>query len=606
MNIYSRIKAYLSQGNRAVWCLFAFFAFLIFLKGMIFHWNCFHSVIISSLWHNPLEFVRFWSGKIIPAIFLGSFVVLSRNRIWIICVHILTDIWLIANMFYYKANTLFLSYETMQMADNMSGFWDSLFAYTETCMVLYPLITILFVILLFLMPKPSRRLPIWFTIILSISILMVIVDNMCYRVFWNKVTKSNEAAAQVMDKLLSNEDFHYYYPFGNVYFWAKIADNTDYNVWATNYVRDYSIISYFPACFIYSWLAPAGEIIELSTEDETRILPYVSGHISDSVPLPTTNIVFILVESLESWPLQEICGYQFTPNLTKLSRNKHALYCDKITSQVRHGNSADGQMIDATGILPISNGATCRLYYNNIFPSYAQCYEQSAIINPASGMWNQSKMTQAYQFKQLIEPEKGESWNDALLMKQVYNYIDTVSSSFCVMGITVTSHVPFGYGANHPKYTISGMPAIMSAYLNCLYYTDSVIGDFVDSVYSNQKLASNTMIVISGDHTIFRSLDEDVDNFARSHGIDMRTTKTYTPLIIYSPIIESNIIVKDVCYQMDIYPTIMSLIGCEGYFWKGVGENLTDFSARTNRKIHEEEAFELSDKIIRSNYLITR
>ena len=132
-----QIKTFLSKGNRAAWCLFLLFAFSIFLKGIIFHWFCFHSVILSSLWHHPLEFVRFWGGKLVPALFLGSFVFIFRNRIWTICAHVLVDTWLIANIFYYKANTLFLSYETMKMADNMNGFWDSLLAYTEWSMVLY-------------------------------------------------------------------------------------------------------------------------------------------------------------------------------------------------------------------------------------------------------------------------------------------------------------------------------------------------------------------------------------------------------------------------------------------------------------------------------------
>ena len=99
---------------------------ILFLKTMIFHWACFHSVLISSLWKNPTEFFRFWGGKITPVLFLGSFVFLTKRYGWTVIVHVLTDIWLIANLFYYKANTFFLSVETMKMADNMSGFWDSL------------------------------------------------------------------------------------------------------------------------------------------------------------------------------------------------------------------------------------------------------------------------------------------------------------------------------------------------------------------------------------------------------------------------------------------------------------------------------------------------
>jgi hypothetical protein len=56
---------------------------------------------------------------------------------------------------------------------------------------------------------------------------------------------------------------------------------------------------------------------------------------------------------------------------------------------------------------------------------------------------------------------------------------------------------------------------------------------------------------------------------------------------------------------MDIYPTIMHLIGCENYYWKGLGINVMDSTARRNRPITEEDAYELSDKLIRSNYFAT-
>lgn len=569
---------------------------------MIFHWSCFHSVLLSSIWYQPLEFVRFWGGKIVPVLFLGSFVFISRNRAWTICVHVLTDLWLIANMFYYKANTLFLSYETMQMADNMTGFWDSLYSYTEWSMAFYPILTVLFVLALFVIPKPSQRMPIAFAIALCVSVLIAVVDNVCYREYAEGWSPKNDATKQVNENLIAGDGFVYYYPFGHVYYYAVIECALDYNNWAYCYVKEYSIYNYLPACIIYNWLAPAGEIIELSSLDEERIHPFVTGHITDSVPTPRTNLIFILFESLESWPIHEVCGYQFMPNLTKMSHSPHALYCDKIKSQTKHGNSADGQMIDATGVLPISNGAACRLFKHNTFPSYAHCYPHSAIINPAVGLWNQSLMTSAYQFKQLIEPERQGEWDDARLFEQMKNYIDTILEPFCLVGITVSSHVPFVIGSTNPKYIFEGMPAIMSAYLNCLYYTDSLIGDFCNYVYSNERLASNTTIVISGDHTIFRSQDEQIDTYAKSHNIAMQTTKTYTPLLIYSPLIESNTMVTDTCYQMDIYPTIMSVIGCEDYFWKGMGVNLMDSISRQNRLISEQEAYELSDKIIRSNY----
>ncbi|MGM9810890.1 MAG: LTA synthase family protein [Paludibacteraceae bacterium] len=586
-NRLSRLRAWFAQGNRTAWAVFLLFALVLFLKTMIFHWTCFHSVLISSLWKNPTEFIRFWGGKITPILFLGSFIFLTKRYWWTVVAHLLTDIWLIANLFYYKANTLFLSVETMKMADNMSGFWDSLLTYMGWDIFIMPILTILYattMLLLHLYRSPIRKYP-HFAITMFTSIALSVLGNYLGGV----ISRKYEPTAEI-----------YSFPFGSVYRVAKIDLWEDFN--AELYVNNQSIISYFPACFVYSVLSPAGEIMQLSESQRKEIDKHIIYQ-ADKTPhiVPKTNLIFILFESLESWPLDSVCGCAYMPCLQQLKQQKHVLYADQLRSQTRHGNSADGQMIGVTGLLPISNGATCRLYGENDYPNYAHFYAHSAIANPAPNMWQQSVVTFSYHFNELIEPQRGEHWGDKGLMEKLLEYTQNQDSSFCILGITVDSHVPFAYGSTHPKHVVEGMPNIMSAYLNCLAYTDSCIGALLDAI-QNSPLAENTTIVISGDHTIFRSQDTEMDRFAKENGIPMQTGHTFTPLIIYSPEIEGNVQVADTCYQMDIFPTILHLIGAEDYYWHGFGVNLLDSAARNNRPCTEQEAYHLSDLIIRSDY----
>ena len=72
-------------------------------------------------------------------------------------------------------------------------------------------------------------------------------------------------------------------------------------------------------------------------------------------------------------------------------------------------------------------------------------------------------------------------------------------------------------------------------------------------------------------------------------------------MIIHGPTIDGNTCVQGVAYQMDIYPTVLAAIGCEDFFWKGFGVNLMDSASRSNRPISDVDAFDLSDKVIRSN-----
>ena len=146
--MFQKVKTFLTKNNREQWLLFALFVFTIFLQCSLFQWFCFHSVLISSLWKCPFAFFQFWGGKLVPALFLASFIFIIKKTWWTIIVHIICDIWFVANLFYYKANSLFLSFETMKMADNMSGFWNSLYAYMGWDIISFFLVTIVYVIAL--------------------------------------------------------------------------------------------------------------------------------------------------------------------------------------------------------------------------------------------------------------------------------------------------------------------------------------------------------------------------------------------------------------------------------------------------------------------------
>ena len=423
-------------------------------------------------------------------------------------------------------------------------------------------------------------------LVVLLSLLIASGNNYCYKKWWG-----------------SSNYTHYYFPFGSIYYWAKVETCGDYNLFVKTYTKHNSIISLFPASILYYiWSSHSGEIIKLSNDDLEEVNQYIQRN--DTLnKSPNFNLIYILFESLESWPIEPVCGIDFLPALKKLSSSDNCLYVPSLVSQTRHGNSADGQMIGVTGLLPIFNGATCHLYGTNKFPNYAHYYAQSAIFNPSPEMWRQTIVTKSYEFDDLIEPEIGDHWTDAILLNEMSRYVMESDSSFCIVGITIDSHVPFKRGKNNPRYIVPNMPETMSAYLNCLHYTDSCVGVFVDAIL-NSKYADNTIIIITGDHTCFRTQSgfEDMNNFAQVNNIDFKSGNTYTPLIIYSPSFTENVQINDTCYQMDIFPTILHLIGCEDYYWKGFGVNLLDSMACHNRPVTEEDACMLSDKLIRANF----
>ena len=199
------------------------------------------------------------------------------------------------------------------------------------------------------------------------SIALAVLCNYFYGVSMKLWVPQNSITAEISEECQTGENFDCYFPFGNVYYYARKATSVDYNGFSSQYVSNNSVCSYFLACLLYNMLSPAGEIIQLADSQQEEIEKYI--HKPDNVVvLPKTNLIFILVESLESWPIDSICGYAYMPNVHQLTQQEHVLYADKLCSQVRHGNSADGQMIDVTGLLPVFNGATCACMEGMIIP----------------------------------------------------------------------------------------------------------------------------------------------------------------------------------------------------------------------------------------------
>ena len=419
------------------------------------------------------------------------------------------------------------------------------------------------------------------------------------------IVQKGEVFDRTFDQKIANA-----WPFGLVYHdaksprFSKFDDGSRERNFAHNYMYCQSVIGFLPAQWLFEYwnrsIMP--EKIELSQEEKIEIDKFFvtpNSFIYDKTP--RGNLLFLLVESLESWPLQEMEGKEYMPYLHRLISQEHVFYAPHVKSQIRHGISGDGQLIYMTGLLPVQSGAACILYGDNCYPNFASAFPSSVIFNPVEGYWNQEEVTTSYGFKQLIQPHK-DKWNDAILVSKTKEFLDTsLVQPFCVLSLTISSHMPFKYGADHPKYQVNGMPKTMIDYLNCLAYTDSCIMSLVEHILQG-PLSSNTTIVITGDHTAFRSgAFQDMDEYAEKHNIPFRSGHTYVPFIVYSPYIGGNERYEGESYQMDIYPTVCALLDSTVHV-PSFGVDLRDSSSFNNRKVSEAEAYRLSDLIIRSNY----
>ena len=336
------------------------------------------------------------------------------------------------------------------------------------------------------------------------------------------------------------------------------------------------------------------------TDEEERIMATALGEPVEPA-YPKGHLVFILVESLETWALEavDVDGKPVCPNITSYIAGHTLLYCPRMTSQQQYGRSGDGQLITQTGLLPLKHGVACIQYGGNVYPNLAHFYSDGVVINGYAHVWNQRVTTYSYGFKRLIEPRLPHQGSDRRVLEQTRQQLENADTATCVLALTIDTHAPFGNGNNRLAIP-DGYSKTEAAYLRCVSRLDSLLGDFLAWADTAQTMRRAT-IVITADH----------NHFPRQDG------KGLCPLIINSPEITKNIRVGE-AWQMDVFPTVLHAIGQQGYCWQGFGIDLiansptdTEYAGHSGimvsgkapeRTVTPAQALTISDKLIRSDY----
>lgn len=556
------------------------FVFITFLKVIATHYFCFGYIAVRSLWNEPMEFFLFYIEKLYPILLISSFIFLFHNKWWTIVGSLFIDIWIVSNLIYFRSYGLFINLDVISMAGNLSGFTSSILAYCNWKIIVFLVLTVVYAICIYCIGESGENKKYFlFSFLMTFALY-----GLSYCMYTGKVFPTNERRLVQVKKMAEGE--------------SPIS--------MSHYVESSSILHYFPTMFIYQkyrydFIAKQ-EDVSFTTNEKQWLLESITN--KDNYDTANTYLYIILVESLEDWAVSfyDESGALVMPNVNSLINEDHTLYCSKIKSQALYGNSGDGQMIVNTGMLPISNGAACMLYGKNTFPNLGHFYHSSTCVNAVSNnVWNQYDMNRCYGYSNYVFPQGKTSVQDETVIELSINSIDKNELS-CMQIITISTHVPFHSVGNVNLPFKTDMPQMMKDYLNCTHYADSCIGVFINKLKCDSLWEQST-IVITGDHTVFKeNILQEFAPFASKYGYDIPQKESYCPLIISSPNIKRSIQYKELCYQMDIFPTILNSIGVENYFWKGFGVNILDSTARTNRKISEKDAYNLSDKMIRINY----
>lgn len=391
-------------------------------------------------------------------------------------------------------------------------------------------------------------------------------------------------------------------------------------------------------------------------EVERRVEAWLAADRADRMAAPADtfaadslrrrHVIIILAESLESWVLERtVEGQELTPRLNALLRDSLTIYAPHILSQAKGGRSIDAQLMINSGLLPIASGAYSLKYPHTTYPSLAEALRAEygadavrayALTGDKPMVWNQAIIDPALGYDSLIAkasfvndepvgPRYRPQIGDVALMRQIADKIVRgevwdAHRHMLLQCVTYSGHFPFALPDRLREVRFSDrFPERMRNYMATARYTDRAIGLFVDRLRA-AGVYDSTLIVITGDHEGLGEMRRAWCESAGGRGVV--SDRPMVPLIILNA--PRGLRVEAVGGQIDIYPTLLRLLGLRRYTWRGMGRSLTDpnrppvaidphgrvyglaDSVSTTALQRMKEAWPVSDAMIRYDYLGNR
>lgn len=334
------------------------------------------------------------------------------------------------------------------------------------------------------------------------------------------------------------------------------------------------------------------EIMENWLSDKERLRPL--NALPDSIGT-RRNLVLILCESLESWVLEtEIDGKPITPYLDSLIGDSSTLYAPSVMTQVGAGRSIDCQLLINAGMMPMLSNVYSMKYPASTYYTLTKAMKERGnargyiLTCDKPIVWNQEVIAGSFGIDTVLHRS---SWrNDELVgnpaklsdgsfMRQSVEKLKQgdiwpVGETAFIQWVTYSGHNPFVLPEKlwDPEFNVpESWPKKGADYIRMAHYTDESLKELIEYLKSRPDY-DETLIVITGDHEGLASNRSELRRNKELAGII--DPGRHTPLIVLNSPVPGRY--EKTMGQIDVYPTILQLMGLTDYEWKGMGQSVLD------------------------------
>lgn len=288
------------------------------------------------------------------------------------------------------------------------------------------------------------------------------------------------------------------------------------------------------------------------------------------------NVIIVQAESLNTFPVGlDVDGVEITPNMDKLISVSQ--YYPNTYLQIGRGNTSDAEFVANNSIYPIAPKGIYQGYPQNNYLSLGKTLQDMGYVTRAThgnspDFWNRKEAykKQGYQtFYHKDHPSIkkdeiiGMGISDESIFSQMVDLHKTIDGPFYNFIVTLTNHRPF---VLPEEYQYLDLPkkfddTATGHYLQSVHYFDQALGKFIEDLKA-EGIWEDTIFVVYGDH--YGPIPKDEKEIKELLDVTFNEKERFRiPLVIHHPGQTEGSVNEIVASQMDIYPTISSLLGIE-------------------------------------------
>ena len=514
---------------------------------------------MSQTTFRPFSYIVFWPILLLNATLLTFPTLFSKNGLVNALVLLVVDVIFIANLMYCRTYFNAIPIHSYGLASNLADFTASV---TDSFKWYYLSLPFLIII-------AYGVYLIWIDGKSKVQKILPYIATVCGLAFLSWIADAwRGGASSQIDKMRA----------------------TAYEV--TSIAPVYSI----PGFLVYDYFKSTEK---LSPEEEKEVSDWLAQHQRltgnsnvDSMTMRKRpeNLIIIFCESLESWPIETVVeGKELTPNLNALLKDSTTFYAPHVVSQVGHGRSIDAQLLILSGMLPMLNTVYAYEAVGNKFFTLPKAMKEEGAATflltcDKPYVWNQYQVSKAFGIDSLIHAAdfvKNETvggahrLSDGSFMRQSVEKLKKgeiwkEGEKVFALWVSFSGHYPFKLPEKLKQIKFDGdYPEIVKNYMMTAHYTDSSLITLIDYLKSRSDW-EDTMVVITGDHEGLASdRKAAVENPESRKFVD---AGQHTPLIILNSPIAGRY--EGEMGEIDIYPSLLELMGLDSYSWKGMGQSI--------------------------------